>query len=628
MGSACGKESQPEADSSAPVLTQPEPNSPSEKPTQGHSSPQPNSQQNRSSFLAANKTASPQAGSKHHKTHHRTLTDLYKHCKYQNADQLKALGTYPVADIWDHFIRGEVLGKGGYGEVVIVQKKSLDQMDDQIEIKEIDNSEEKFAMKSITQIRKEKSTFPAFENEVRVHQRLRDPNIVQFIASFVSLENYHMITELCTGGEVFDRVVSHKRFSEHVASKIVRQMLLALKHCHDRNIVHRDLKPSNFVFATRKGDILDQPVKLIDFGLAKEVDPETVYTDKVGTPFYVSPETIDSHHPHYNVRNGEILKSGDMWAIGAIVFVLITGKLPFPGRKHKDIFRNITKCRFKFPETLLLSESVKDFIHSLLQIDPTKRFTCEQALSHPWIVHEDQNDDPLHEMVLSGLSSLQRQNKLQRAVARIAINHLTDKDIAMLQDLFATYDKDRSGQIEIPELIQMLKDSGFDADAAEQEALLLMEELDSNKDGALTMVEFAQVAARPRVSISRTIVKRTFDSMDMDGDGRINALELKESLGDMIDDNYIEKIFRNVDTNQDGMLTFEEFLEAMRVTIKTRREKTKPQRKSVFELNFSADPNAPPPLAPLEHKSPHTSSKPKPVQEDEDGLQVTEDNLN
>jgi calcium-dependent protein kinase len=369
---------------------------------------------------------------------------------------------------------------------------------------------------------------------------------------------------------------------------------------------------------------MDQPVKLIDFGLAKEVDSQTIYTDKVGTPFYVSPETIDSHHPHYNVRNGDILKSGDMWAIGAIVFVLITGKLPFPGRKHKDIFRNITKCRFKFPETILLSDSVKDFIHCLLQVDPTKRFTCDQALAHPWIVHKDAAPaDPLNEMVLSGLGQFQRQNKLQRAVARIAINHLTDKDISMLQDLFATYDKDRSGQIEIPELIQLLKDSGFDADAAEQEAMQLMEDLDSNKDGALTMVEFAQVAARPRVSISRTIVRRTFDSMDMDGDGKVNAFELKESL--QIDDAYIEKIFRNIDTNQDGMLTFEEFLEAMKVTIKTRREKSKPQRKSVFELNFSADPNAPPHLAPLE-KSP-VSRPPKPVQEDEDNVQVTEDNL-
>jgi len=280
---------------------------------------------------------------------------------------------------------------------------------------------------------------------------------------------------------------------------------------------------------------------------------------------------------------------------------------------------------------LLLSDSVKDFIHSLLQVDPTRRFNCDQALNHPWIEHKDAlPQDPLHDMVLSGLGQYQRNNKLQRAVSRIAINHLTDKDITMLQDLFATYDKDRSGQIEISELIQLLKDSGFDDDTAEHEALQLMEELDSNKDGALTMVEFAQVAARPRVSVSRTIVKRTFDSIDMDGDGKINAFELKESVGDMVDDAYIEKIFRNVDTNQDGMLTFEEFLEAMRVTIKTRREKGKNPRKSVFELNFSADPNAPHTLAPPEKMSPmglRAIPKP-PAQEEEDARPDTEDNLN
>ncbi len=349
------------------------------------------------------------------------------------------------------------------------------------------------------------------------------------------------------------------------------------------------------MFATRDGTIMEQPVKLIDFGLAKEVEDSVIYPDKVGTPFYVAPETIDSHHIYYNQKSGLILKSSDMWAIGAIVFVLITGKLPFPGKKHKDIFKNISKCRYKFPETLLLSDSVKDFISCLLNTDPVKRFNCDQALQHPWIANADAAPkDPLSDMVLQGLNQLQRQTKLSKAVGRIAINHLTDKDISNLQDLFAAYDKDRSGQIEISELIQLLKDTGFDDDTAEQEAIQLMEDLDTNRDGALTMVEFAQAAAGPRASISRTIVKKTFDSMDADRDGMISSFELKGSLGDMLGDDYIEKIFRNVDHNKDGMLTFEEFLEAMKVTIKTRREKPK-LRKSVMELSFSSDP---PPAVP------------------------------
>jgi hypothetical protein len=148
MGGVCGKEDHPTVDNDAPV-----PPKKVESPTSPTGDPHQHSQQQtRASFLS-NK---PAPGAAPPAKHHRTLTDLYKHCKYPNADQLKALGTYPVADIFDHFIRGEVLGKGGYGEVVVVQKKPLDQMDDQIEIKEIENCEEKFAMKSITQIRKGK----------------------------------------------------------------------------------------------------------------------------------------------------------------------------------------------------------------------------------------------------------------------------------------------------------------------------------------------------------------------------------------------------------------------------------------------------------------------------------------
>lgn len=525
----------------------------------------------------------------------RSFSTMYKAMKVPYREELKKLGAYPVENIWEFFEKGEVLGKGGYGEVVIVTRKPFNSQKMPFDIKEIPPNGQKYAMKSVAHVRKEKPSFPAFENEVRIHKKLISSHIVGFKACLVSPQYYHIITEICTGGEVFDRIVAHKRFSENVASHIVRQMLLSLEHCHACNVVHRDLKPSNFVFATREGSIFDQHVKLIDFGLAKEVQPETVYSEKVGTPFYVSPETIDSNHPMHNARTGEILKAADMWAMGTIVFVLITGKLPFPGRKHKDIFKNITRCKYKFHDSLLVSDLVKDFIGGLLQLDPSKRMTCSEALQHPWIAkREEVPENPLDELVTQGIRQLQSHSKLQKAVARVAVNHLTDKDIANLQDLFANYDKDRSGSIEISELINLLKDTGFDAEAAEQEALQLMDDLDTNRDGALSIVEFAQVAARPRLSISRTMVKRTFESMDLDGDGMITPLEMKESLGDLIDDAYIEKIFRQADTNKDGMLTFEEFLEAMKMTVRTRRQKEKPQRRSVFELNFSADPDAPP----------------------------------
>jgi calcium-dependent protein kinase len=521
------------------------------------------------------------------------LEELYSRASplLRHKDKLFSLGTYPIDNIFHHFTRGDVLGKGGYGEVVVVSKKEIKDMEKPLEIKEISNCETKFAMKSINQMRKDKETFPAFEVEVGVHKELESPNIVQFIASFVSQDQYHIVTELCTGGEVFDTIVNLKRFSENVASVVVRQMLLAVEQCHSKNVAHRDLKPSNFVFASREEKLSDQTVKLIDFGLAKKVEPDVAYSEKVGTPFYVSPETIDSHHPVYNHRTGRVLMACDMWAMGAIVFVIVTGKLPFPGKKHRDIFKNITKCKYKFPETLLLSDSVKDFITKLLKADPFERLTCKEALEHPWIADRDEKapDTDITESVISGISQIQKQNRLQKAVARIAVNYLTDQDIKVLQDLFAQYDKDHNGCLEVSEVMEMLRDNGFDADAAEAEAHKMMEDLDSNHDGSLNIVEFAQTAARTRVSVSKTMARRTFEHMDSDRDGKITPFEMKEAIGDYIDDDYIEKIFRSVDTNSDGMLTFEEFLKAMTTTIRTRRAQKPKQRSSIFELNFSPE---------------------------------------
>jgi calcium-dependent protein kinase len=118
---------------------------------------------------------------------------------------------------------------------------------------------------------------------------------------YVDEENYHLVTEYCGGGELFDHIIERGRFSEIYASRIVRQILSAIKHLHDRNICHRDLKPENILFESKSKE---SQVKLIDFGLSKYFKPAGAYDSnskfkmggkmqtKIGTPYYMAPEVI------------------------------------------------------------------------------------------------------------------------------------------------------------------------------------------------------------------------------------------------------------------------------------------------------------------------------------------------
>jgi len=139
--------------------------------------------------------------------------------------------------------------------------------------------------------------------------------------------------ELCTGGELFDRIVEQQKFSEAKAAKLLSKTLSAVKHLHNHGICHRDLKPENFLFLDKAEEA---EIKIIDFGLSKKFDHAEMMGEMktiVGTPFYVAPEVL----------NGSYDKQCDVWSVGVILYILLCGYPPFDGDNNKEIFRAIMK---------------------------------------------------------------------------------------------------------------------------------------------------------------------------------------------------------------------------------------------------------------------------------------------
>ena len=147
--------------------------------------------------------------------------------------------------------------------------------------------------------------------EVEILRALDHPNIVRVIEVIEDERNLNIITELCRGGVVFDRIIKMQRFSERTAAKLMFQIVGAVAHCHKAGIVHRDIKPENVVFMDESQE---SDVKVIDFGVSKKFFTDTPLRKRYGTPYYVAPEVL----------KGMYDEKCDVWSCGVVLFVMLS----------------------------------------------------------------------------------------------------------------------------------------------------------------------------------------------------------------------------------------------------------------------------------------------------------------
>ncbi|KAL5110120.1 Myosin light chain kinase smooth muscle [Taenia crassiceps] len=211
-------------------------------------------------------------------------------------------------------------------------------------------------------------------NEVGIMCRLRHPRLIQLYDVFIQCDRITLIMELITGGELFERVIDDNfDLDEAICEKFMRQILHGVEYIHSQHVIHLDLKPENILCLSRTGF----KIKIIDFGLAREVTNGDLRV-MFGTPEFVAPEVISFDPVTY---------ATDMWSVGVVCYVLLSGLSPFMGDNESETLSNIMRCNYTFdyPEFNDISAEAKDFIKSLLNKDPRKRNTATQCLAHPWL---------------------------------------------------------------------------------------------------------------------------------------------------------------------------------------------------------------------------------------------------
>ncbi len=348
-----------------------------------------------------------------------------------------------------YHIQPKEIGHGHYGVV----RKCMDR--------------ETKAWYAIKSIRKSKvGKVDVLRREVALLKECDHPNIIKLIEVHEDQKYLHLITELCTGGELFDRIIEKTQsdeghFSERDAAHLVRCILDAISYCHDKAIVHRDLKPENFLFSSK--DESTAVIKIIDFGLSRHDHDvkQGIMNTKVGTPYYVAPEVL----------NREYTKSCDIWSIGVITYILLCGYPPFYGDTDNQIFDAVRTAKFDFPSPDWdgISDSAKDFVSALLQRTPSNRPTAASALEHSWIremTTQSANcgDDDFFMPQQHRRSSIafaplsiafikyRDMQKLKKAALAYLAATSTNEDIVALRRVFSTIDVNRDGTITLQDL--------------------------------------------------------------------------------------------------------------------------------------------------------------------------------
>ncbi|XP_020975707.1 calcium-dependent protein kinase 4 isoform X2 [Arachis ipaensis] len=391
-------------------------------------------------------------------------------------------------NIRDLYTLGRKLGQGQFGTTYLCTENST-------------NIE--YACKSISKRKLiSKEDVEDVRREIQImHHLAGHKNIVTIKGAYEDPLYVHIVMELCSGGELFDRIIQRGHYTERKAAELTKIIVGVVETCHSLGVMHRDLKPENFLLVNKDDDF---SLKAIDFGLSVFFKPGQVFTDVVGSPYYVAPEVLLKHYG----------PEADVWTAGVILYILLSGVPPF-------------------------------------------------WAGHPWICENGVAPDrALDPAVLSRLKQFSAMNKLKKMALRVIAESLSEEEIAGLREMFQAMDTDNSGAITFDELKAGLRRYG--STLKDTEIRDLMEAADVDNSGTIDYGEFIAATIHLNKLEREEHLIAAFRYFDKDGSGYITVDELQQAcIEHNMTDVFLEDIIREVDQDNDGRIDYGEFAAMM-----------------------------------------------------------------
>ncbi|OQR82902.1 calcium/calmodulin-dependent protein kinase [Achlya hypogyna] len=305
----------------------------------------------------------------------------------------------PATDFAAHYELGRELGRGAFSVVREAQAIATGT---------------KVAVKVLQKRKMHEVDYTSLAFEVNTLKKLRHPNIITLYDIYEDPACFYLVTEFMEGGELFERLVAKTYYTQRDAKEVIATLLRAIKYCHDSGIAHRDLKPENILLASPTDD---STIKLGDFGLAISHNNSQSMTTRCGSPIYTAPEILDMSTTAYG-------KECDIWSIGVITFMLLSGSPPFYDTNLADLYTQIKAAKYHFDPYYWghVSEDAKHFIGRMLVVDPAQRATADELLRHRWITggqHEGSN--PSLAQALAELRKFNARDTLKRAISSVKV---------------------------------------------------------------------------------------------------------------------------------------------------------------------------------------------------------------
>ncbi|KAG8083963.1 hypothetical protein GUJ93_ZPchr0010g9265 [Zizania palustris] len=384
-----------------------------------------------------------------------------------------------------------------------------------------------------------------------MHHLSGQMNIVTIKDAYEDEEAVHIVMELCAGGELFNKIQQQGHYSERKAAELIRIIIGIIATCHSLGVMHRDLKPENFLLLSTDDDL---SVKAIDFGLSVFFKPGQVFTELVGSPYYIAPEVLQKRYG----------PEADIWTAGVILYVLLSGVPPFSADTQKRIYDKVLEAHIDFEANPWpgISDSVKDLIRKMLCPCPSERLKAHEVLKHPWICDNGvATDRALDPRVLYRLKQFYAMNRLKKLSLQVIAERLSEEEIVGLREMFKAMDTNNRGVVTFSELKEGLRrcNSVF----KDTEISDLMEAAD-NDSTTIYWEEFIAATVPLNKIEHEEHLMAAFTYFDKDGSGYITVDNLQKACMERnMEDTFLEEMILEVDQNNDGQIDYAEFVTMM-----------------------------------------------------------------
>lgn len=412
-------------------------------------------------------------------------------------------------DIADYYmIKDKKLGEGTTGSVYLAHLKA--------------NLTDIYAVKIIDTTDYKEQDYANLAREILLLRQLDHPGIAKLLDGYISDTKVHLVLEYCRGGDLIHRILQENNFTEDIARHITWQILKIVNYMHSQGICHRDIKPGNLLVS--KG----YNVKMIDFGFSIWFNNKSVFDTTVGTSHYIAPEVLEKEYTY----------KCDIWSVGVILFLMLSGKLPFAGESEEETLKLIHEANIIYDPIRwnVISKDATELVEKMLTRDYEKRITAAQAMKSEWfesiIKHQRINEDTkqLVHILQMRMSKYSSRNYFWRRLIRLMIlyTYPNSPEIKSNTALFTALDNDNEGVLPLAKLFPIFEKSKSNLD--QRDFFEITSRLDLHSPLHISYSEFLSISFDVSDCLTKENVRLLFNRINRENKSKLLAVDFENAL--------------------------------------------------------------------------------------------------